>query len=137
MGPIRSGRMNRRGSSRWLLATFFIAAGANHFRDPAFYLPTIPSWLPWHQELVALSGGAEIIGGIAALVPLSRRAAGRGLIALLFAVFPANVNTAVNHTQSPERPLVDWLLWLRLPVQAVLIAWVWWTLLEPRERPPD
>ncbi len=130
--------MNRRALSRWLLATFFIAAGANHFRDPAFYLPTIPSWLPWHQELVDLSGGAEIIGGIAALVPLTRRAAGWGLIGLLIAVFPANLNTAVNHAQSAERPLVDWLLWLRLPVQAVLIAWVWWTVLAgPRETPLD
>jgi len=124
--------------SRWLLATFFIAAGANHFRDPAFYLPTIPSWLPLHQELVDVSGVAEIVGGIAALVPATRRAAGWGLIALLVAVFPANVNTALNHPQSPDRPLVEWLLWLRLPVQALLIAWVWWTLLAgPRERPPD
>jgi len=124
--------------SRWLLATFFIAAGANHFRDPAFYLPTIPSWLPWHQELVDLSGVAEIVGGIGALLPTTRRAAGWGLIALLVAVFPANVNTALNHAQSPDRPLVDWLPWLRLPVQALLIAWVWWTLLAgPRRTPPD
>jgi uncharacterized membrane protein len=129
--------MNTRGPSRWLLALFFIVAGANHFRDPGFYLPTIPSWFPWHQELVALSGGAEIVGGIAAMVPFTRRTAGWGLIALLIAVFPANVNTAIDHPRAPERPLVDLLLWLRLPVQAVLIAWVWWTLLEPRERPPD
>ncbi len=131
-------RQNSRALSRGLLVTFFIAAGANHFRDPAFYVPTIPSWLPWHQELVALSGGAEIIGGVAALVPRTRRAAGWGLIALLVAVFPANVNTAVNHTQSLERPLVDGLLWLRLPVQALLIAWVWWTLLAgPVRTPPE
>ena len=64
--------MNTRALSRWLLATFFIAAGANHFRDPAFYLPTIPSWLPWHRELVDFSGVAEIVGGIAALVPATR-----------------------------------------------------------------
>ena len=125
--------------SRWLLATFFIAAGANHFRDPAFYLPTIPSWLPLHQELVDVSGVAEIVGGIAALVPATRRAAGWGLIALLIAVFPANVNTALDHAQFPDRsPLVEWLLWLRLPVQAVLVAWVWWTLLaRAPESPPD
>ena len=124
--------------SRWLLAAFFIAAGANHFRDPAFYLPTIPSWLPWHQELVDLSGAAEIIGGIAVLAPVTRRAAGWGLIALLIAVFPANVNMAVTHVRSPDRPLLDWLLWLRLPVQAMLIAWIWWTVLaEPRSVSPD
>lgn len=131
--------LNRRAVSRWLLATFFIAAGANHFRDPAFYLPTIPSWLPLHQELVDISGVAEIIGGIAALVPATRRAAGWGLIALLIAVFPANVNTALDHAQFPDRPpVVDWLLWVRLPVQALLVAWVWWTLLaRSPESPPD
>lgn len=135
---MRAIRQNSRALSRGLLVTFFIAAGANRFRDPAFYVPTIPSWLPWHQELVALSGGAEIIGGVAALVPRTRRAAGWGLIALLVAVFPANVNMAVNHTQSLERPLVDRLLWLRLPVQALLIAWVWWTLLAgPVQTRPD
>ncbi len=130
--------MNRRAVSRWLLAGFFIAAGANHFRDPGFYLPTIPSWLPWHQQLVDLSGVAEIIGGIAALAPATRRAAGWGLIALLIAVFPANVNTAVTHAQSSDRPLLQWLLWLRLPIQVLLIAWVWWTLVaEPRSVSPD
>ena len=130
--------MNGRAISRWILAAFFIAAGANHFRDPGFYLPTIPAWLPWHQELVDLSGGAEIIGGIAVLAPATRRAAGWGLIALLIAVFPANVNTAVTYTRSSDRPLLVWLLWLRLPIQAVLIAWVWWTVVAERRGPsPD
>ena len=124
--------MDRRALSRWLMAAFFVAAGANHFRDPGFYLPTIPAWLPWHQELVDLSGGAEIIGGIAVLAPVTRRAAGWGLIALLIAVFPANVNTAVTYAQSPDRPLLVWLLWLRLPVQALLIAWVWWSVVAGR-----
>lgn len=130
---MRGIRSNARALSRGLLATFFVAAGVNHFRDPGFYVPTMPPWLPWPEQLVALSGGAEIIGGIAAVVAPSRRAAGWWLIALLVAVFPANVNTAVNHAQFTERPVVDWLLWLRLPVQAALIAWVWWTLLA-RER---
>ena len=130
--------MNGRTVSRWLLAAFFIAAGANHFRDPGFYLPTIPAWLPWHQELVDLSGAAEIIGGIAVLTPKTRRAAGWGLIALLIAVFPANVNMAVTQAQPSDRPLLQWLLWLRLPVQALLIAWVWWTLVaEPRSVSAD
>lgn len=131
-------RVNGRAISRWLLAAFFIAAGANHFRDPGFYLPLIPAWLPWHQKLVDVSGGAEIIGGIAVLAPATRRAAGWGLIALLIAVFPANVNTAITYARSPERPLVEWLLWLRLPVQALLIAWVWWTTLATsRGTTPD
>ena len=116
-----------RAVSRWALALFFIAAGANHFRDPGFYLSTLPGWLPWPKELVDLSGAAEILGGIAVLVPRTRRASGWGLIALLIAVFPANVNMALHPARTSEHPVDEWLLWARLPVQAVLIAWVWWT----------
>ena len=127
--------MNRRAISRWLLAAFFIAAGANHFRDPAFYLPAMPSWLPWHQQLLDLSGVAEIVGGIGVLPPRTRRAAGWALIALLIAVFPVNLNMALHDVQPAERHIDEWLLWARLPIQAVLIAWVWWTVAEPRGSP--
>ena len=130
--------MNRRAICRWLLAAFFVAAGANHFRDPGFYLPTMPSWVPWHRELLDLSGAAEILGGIGVLAPLTRRAAGWGLIALLIAIFPANVNMALNDVQPSGRHIDQWLLWARLPIQAVLVAWVWWTVLaEPRETAPE
>lgn len=126
--------MNWRAIFRWLLAVVFIAAGANHFRDPAFYLPAMPSWLPWHRPLIDLSGGAEILGGVGVLMPLTRRAAGWGLIALLVAVFPANVNMALHNVQPPGRHIDEWVLWVRLPLQAVLIAWTWWTAAaEPRE----
>ena len=126
--------VNWRAIFRWLLGAFFIGAGANHFRDPAFYLAAMPSWLPWHQQLIDLSGGAEIVGGIGVLVPLTRRAAGWGLIALLIAVFPANLNMALSNVQPPGRHADDWLLWARLPVQAVLVAWAWWTAAaEPRD----
>lgn len=122
---------------RSLLAVFFVAAGANHFRDPAFYRPGIPSRLPWHQSLIDLSGGAEILGGIGVLVPRTRRAAGWGLIALLIAVFPANVFMALRNVQPPRRNVDKWVLWVRLPLQAVFVAWVWWTAAaKPRENSP-
>lgn len=129
--------MNSRVVFRWLLAVFFIAAGANHFRDPAFYLSGIPSRLPRHRTLIALSGGAEILGGIGVLVPRVRRAAGWGLIALLIAVFPANVSMALRNVQPPRRNVDEWVLWVRLPLQAVLIAWAWYTAAaNPREGSP-
>ena len=130
--------MSVRRISRWLLAAFFIAAGANHFRDPGFYLPGMPSWVPWHRELLDLSGVAEVLGGIGVLVPLTRRAAGWGLIALLIAIFPANVNMALNDVQPSGRHIDQWLLWARLPIQAVLVAWVWWTALaKPAGNAPE
>lgn len=110
---------------RWLLAVFMIAAGANHFRDPGFYLAIMPSWLPWPAALVAVSGASEIAGGLGVLLPRTRRLAGWGLIALLVAVFPANLQMSVSGVQPPGIHLPEWALWARLPLQALFIAWVW------------
>jgi len=87
------------------------------------YEAIMPEQLPAHRELVYASGVAEIAGGLAVLPPRSARWGGWFLIATLIAVFPANVNMAVN----PERfsRIPESLLWVRLPLQALLIAWVW------------
>src|SRR5689334_273150 len=84
---------------RWLAAGGFVLAGMNHFIHPAMYRQIIPPGFPRPDALVVVSGIAEIVGGIALLIPRLRRAAGWGLIALLLAVFPANVYMAV----APER----------------------------------
>jgi uncharacterized membrane protein len=84
----------------------------------------MPSYLPWHAQLVFISGLAEVALG--ALLIFRRWAvwAGWGLIALLVAVFPANVQMAMHPDLYPGiSPL---MLWLRLPLQPILIAWVWW-----------
>lgn len=111
---------------RWLLAAFMIAAGANHFISPKTYLEIMPSYLPWPMALIYVSGVAEIVLGIAALVPQFRRLAGWGLIALLIAVFPANIHMALHGFHS----VANWILWARLPVQFALIAWVYWVCLK-------
>ena len=118
---------------RWVLALFFLAAGANHFRMPATYLAMMPSWLPCPGALNAISGVAEMLGGVGLLLPAVRRAAGWGLIALLLAVFPANLHVALLG-QMPGFDFSPAILWLRLPFQAVFIAWVWWVALR-RPRP--
>ena len=106
------------------LGLLFLVAGANHFANPAFYIGIMPDWLPYHRELVLLSGALEILGGAAVFVPRFRRRAGWFLIALLIAVFPANVNMALNpDTFGSLSPLA---LYARLPGQALLIAWAWW-----------
>lgn len=110
----------------WALAAFYVVAGLNHFRDPAFYLPMMPPFLPWHRELVWLSGVAEVGLGLAVLVPALRRAAAWGLVALLLAVFPANLYVALENVPLGGRAegLGVWN-WVRLPFQALLIAWAW------------
>jgi uncharacterized membrane protein len=109
-----------------LIAAFFVFAGVMHFVRPAPFLAIVPGWVPWPGAAVAVSGVFEIAGGLGLLVPRLRRAAGWGLIALLVAVFPANVHMAMNRIPWDGLPVPDALLWLRLPLQAVLIVWVWW-----------
>lgn len=118
-----------------MLAALFVAAGVTHFVSPGFFLAIVPPALPRPELLVAVSGAAEIAGGLGLLWRPVRRAAAFGLIALLIAVFPANIQM-----------LRDWLaeggggwyaaaLWLRLPLQPALIWWVWRT--GVRRRPDD
>lgn len=114
-----------RSTSRALLGAVFIVAGANHFRSPEPYLEIMPPYLPAHRELVALSGAAEIAGGLGALIPATRGMAGWGLLALLFAVFPANIYAAQNGMKVFGMAVPPWLLWLRLPLQVLLIVWVY------------
>lgn len=111
---------------RWLLALGMVGAGANHVRVPGVYTAMMPAALPWHLALVYASGVAEIAVGLGLLVPATRKLAAWGLVALLVAVFPANVNMAIHHLPLGDRAVPAWALWARLPLQAVLIAWAWW-----------
>lgn len=119
---------------RWLLALIMIGGGVNHFVAPDPYVAMMPAALPWHLELVYVSGVFEILGGLGLLIPQTRRLAAWGLIALLIAIFPANLNMALNHLPLAGKHVPQWALWARLPLQAVLIAWAWWyTRKEPAE----
>ena len=106
-------------------ALFFIAAGTMHFVVPAYYRTIVPSYLPAADALVAVSGAAEILGGAGLLFPRLRRMAGVWLIAVLVAVFPANVEMLQLYRSRGVSPLAELLLWLRLPLQGVLVWWAW------------
>jgi uncharacterized membrane protein len=105
-----------------LCGPFFIASGANHFANPRYYRAIMPDYLPAHAELVAASGVAEIVGGVALMHRRTRRFGVWWTIATLIAVFPANVHMALH----PERykKIPPGALYARLPFQLVFIAWV-------------
>lgn len=105
-----------------ILALLFTAAGVLHFVAPAPYVRIMPPALPAPRLLVALSGAAEVAGGLGLLLPATRRWASWGLLALLLAVFPANMYMLQLHEQL-HLPL--WALWARLPLQPLLMWWVW------------
>jgi uncharacterized membrane protein len=115
--------------SRLGLAAFFTTAGTLHFTRPRFYEAIVPPSLqPRKQEVVAVSGAAEIAGAALVLHPASRRLGRWWLLALLVAVFPANVHMAVHPEQVRGlnmRKFPRWALWARLPLQAVAMLWVW------------
>jgi uncharacterized membrane protein len=108
---------------RLLLAATYLVGGTLHFLRPRVYESVVPDALPAKRELVYASGVAEILGGAGVLHPRTRTAAGWWLIATLVAIFPANVQMAVHSERYRAVPAP--LLWLRLPLQAVLIAWAW------------
>ena len=105
-----------------LCGPFFIAAGANHFINPRFYRAIMPDYVPAHDEVVAISGVAEIIGGAALMSPATRRFGGWWLIATLIAIFPANLHMALHPERYKNVPRNA--LYARLPFQLVFIAWV-------------
>ncbi len=111
---------------RWVLGLGMIFVGIVHFTDPGKFERIVPDYLPWHLELVYISGFFEILGGAGLLIPFLKRKAAWGLIALYIAVFPANVNMAIHHIPFGDAPTPEFLLWLRLPIQLVLIAWAYW-----------
>jgi uncharacterized membrane protein len=112
--------------ARGILAAGMILIGVRHFTHPAGFVTIMPSYLPWPLELVYLSGFFEVMGGAGLLIPRTRRWAAWGLIALFIAVFPANLNMALNNLPFNGEPVPPLMLWLRLPMQGLLIAWAWW-----------
>lgn len=111
-------------ATRYLFGTFFIVAGLNHFVNTDFYLRIMPPYLPWHLALVYVSGIAETALGILLLSRRWSTIAAWGLFALLIAIFPANLYMALNAELFPQFSPI--LLWLRLPLQGILIAWAYW-----------
>lgn len=114
---------------RILAGVLFVGAGMNHFLKTGFYVAIMPPVLPFPLALVYISGVFEILGGIGLLIPKVKRLAGNGLVLLLLAIFPANIHMAINDVQVKglDSPA---LLWIRLPLQFLFIAWVWWCTRE-------
>ncbi|HEY4063046.1 MAG TPA: MauE/DoxX family redox-associated membrane protein [Puia sp.] len=109
--------------SLYSMVLFYLAAGINHFWHPRMYEKIIPSYIPFHGPMVAASGICEIVFALLLLPLQTRWIAAWLIIALLIAVFPANIQMAVDYSR--RHYPYTWLAILRLPVQFLLIAWAW------------
>jgi uncharacterized membrane protein len=114
------------------LAAVFTLTGTLHLLAPQTFDRIVPPGLPMDARAATLlSGAAEVAGGLGLLHPATRPAARWGLIALLVAVFPANVYMA----QEPRSFGVPaWAAWARLPLQPLLM-WAVWRAGRPATRP--
>jgi uncharacterized membrane protein len=116
---------------RYLMGLSYVGAGLMHFLFPRVYEQVVPPLFPRPLGLVYLSGVAEVLLGVGVLFERTRRVSAWGLVALLLAVFPANVHMAVSDLElegvpDPMRDPPDAALYARLPLQAVLVLWAWW-----------
>ena len=115
-----------------VIALFFLTGGIAHFVVADFFIKAMPDYLAYHKELVLVSGVLEILGGIGILIPQTRLLAGYGLIALIIAVYPANINMALH----PEKyqNIAELMLYMRLPLQFILLWFVWWAIAPERQK---
>ena len=110
--------------SLFLMSAFYAYAGYSHFKHPRFFYKITPPLLkPWAEPINVIVGIAEILGAIGLLIPFTRSLAAAGIVALLFAVFPANIYHLAAKGAGTRVPM--WLLWLRIPIQFLLIWWAW------------
>ncbi len=113
-----------------IIATFFMAGGIAHFVAMDFFVQAMPAYLGYHVELVIISGIFEILGAIGILIPRTRLLAGYGLLALIVAVYPANINMALHPENHPDIPTL--FLYIRLPIQFLFFGFVWWAIKPER-----
>ena len=122
----------------WVMAVGYAGAGFNHLLNPDFYVRIVPPGLPSPEWLNVISGLAEIVLGVFLLEPRTRILAAWGLIALLIAVFPANIYVAMANLGADGTPGTGpgALHYLRFPFQALFILWAWWYT-RPDDEIPD
>ena len=113
-----------------IIALFFIAGGIAHFVFTDFFVQSMPDYLSYHKELVIISGIFELLGAIGILVPQTRCFSAFGLILLVIAVYPANINMALHPERFKDIPVL--FLYVRLPFQFLFVWFIWWAIAPER-----
>jgi uncharacterized membrane protein len=109
--------------SLYTMVVLYVIAGINHFINPEFYLKIMPAYIPYHLFMVYLSGVFEIVFALLLIPQQTRRIGAWLIILLLIAIFPANIQMAIdwNNENNPN----FWIAIVRLPLQLILIWWAW------------
>jgi len=113
--------------SIFIMSFFYVRVGVKHFIDPAWFIQIMPPYLPWHHQLVYLSGLFEIVLGFMLIIPKTRQIAADGLILLLIAVYPANLYLALNQLPQDMMGISSFAAsWVRLPIQFIFLGLAYW-----------
>jgi uncharacterized membrane protein len=120
-----------------LASLLFVASGILHFAKPAVYLKIMPPYIPSHLAMVHISGICECLGGLGLLLPATRRAAAWALVALMIAVFPANIYMATNPVETGASAIPAAIRWGRLPLQLVFVLWLLWSAKPSSSKAPQ
>lgn len=110
-------------TSLYVMSVIYILAGLNHFRVPKIYLTIMPPYIPYPELMVFISGLVEVVLGAALLWPPTQSLAAWGIVALLIALLPPHIHMIQNRQNWSIIPV--WALWLRLPLQGVLVLWAY------------
>lgn len=116
---------------RWSATAFFLVAGALHFVIPDFYRAMMPPFIPFQEFFIILTGIAEMAGAAGIQIPRYRLLAGRLMILLMLAIFPANIYVALAQPVIPGLEYTPESMWWRLLLQPMFIAWIWVTSVRP------
>ena len=108
-----------------IVFAWFFGGGIGHFVMTDFFVSIVPPYITWPLAAVYISGVFEIIGAVGVLIPATRRMAGWGLFLLTLAVTPANVHMWLHPEQFSGMP--QWILSVRLFIQLLLLACIWWS----------
>lgn len=109
--------------SRLGLAALLIGAGVLHFAVPQVYERIVPRIFSDRRRVVYLSGVAEIVTGTLVALPRTRRIGAWLSLVLFVAVYPANIQMALDAGRPHDA--FSWVAWLRLPLQFPLFAWAY------------
>lgn len=134
MSSVPEKQYQRKEILRGILAVCIIIVGITHFIRPEQYARIVPPPFP-PLASVYISGFFEVLGGIGLSIPLVSVAAAWGLISLFIGVFPANIYMTIHNIQVDGIPHSQLLYLIRLPFQAVLIAWAYWYTQKPEAQP--
>ncbi|MEO6846865.1 MAG: MauE/DoxX family redox-associated membrane protein [Chthoniobacterales bacterium] len=126
--------MNLKSIARLAISVLFLTTGILHLLHPLPFMEIVPRCLPAPKILVIISGICEIAGGVGLLIPQFRKPATIGLLLLLMAVLPANIYMATSHPYMNGHRILPLALWLRLPLQPLLMALIWWSATTPRPK---